>query len=170
MINMIFVANYLTYLIFLFPLQTSSTAESDNHTRLCKAVPNSPNWPSNSAWTTLNTTLNGRLLSPSPPALVCDPNQPESYDELKCTVVNDSWLDANFHTENPVSVHWPNWQCDACLPPAAYNLSRVCDVRPFPHYTVNATDKIHVAAALKFAAKEGVRLAVKNTGHDYLGR
>ena len=63
-----------------------------------------------------------------------------------------------------------NWQMDACLPTAIYNKSSVCELKPLAKYTVNASEPRHVSDALKFASKHNLRVSVKNTGLDYLGR
>jgi len=60
----------------------------------------------------------------------------------------------------------PNWENNACLPNETYR----CNLKQFPEYVVNATEAKHVQAAIDFARKWSVRLIVKGTGHDYLGR
>lgn len=45
-----------------------------------------------------------------------------------------------------------------------------CILGQLPVYAVNATDKHHVSAALKFARTHNLRLTVASTGHDLLGR
>jgi FAD/FMN-containing dehydrogenase len=40
----------------------------------------------------------------------------------------------------------------------------------YPVYVVNATTPEHVAMGVNFAAANNIRLIVKATGHDYLGR
>ncbi|KAF7125710.1 hypothetical protein CNMCM5793_002003 [Aspergillus hiratsukae] len=136
----------------------------------CKITPGSPSWPSQDDWLALNRSVGGNLLAVIPPALVCDQRYPASYNKTSCATVNNLWYQGSFHTNNPISVHWPNFQNDACLPSSLANGTTKCDLHPFPRYTVNATVAGHVAEAVKFAAKTGVRLSVKGTGHDFLGR
>lgn len=124
-------------------------------------MPSSPGWPSLEAWTSLNSTLDGRLLAALPPAVVCDPNR-EEYSAQDCAVLNKQWFLALFHDEDPISEHYPNWQGDGCLPSAAYNGSNMCELNPFPKFTVNASEPGHVVDALKFAAKNNLRVSVKN--------
>lgn len=40
----------------------------------------------------------------------------------------------------------------------------------FPMYVINATTPKHIQAGVNFARNSGVRLVVKNTGHDFLGK
>jgi hypothetical protein len=45
-----------------------------------------------------------------------------------------------------------------------------CTLGPNPRYAVNATTVDHIRATLAFATLQNVRLVVKSTGHDLLGR
>lgn len=131
----------------------------------CRAVPGGAGWPSADLWSALNTTVEGRLLKPAPPGAVCHPSQP-TYSKDACTAVQANWTDEFFHSSNPVSVEWNNWTNDTCLPDA----SQPCSGEGYPVYVVNATTPQHVQAAVKFAQANNVRLIVKNSGHDYVGR
>jgi hypothetical protein len=46
----------------------------------------------------------------------------------------------------------------------------MCDLGNTPVYSINATKSEHVAAGIKFAKQNNVRLVIKNTGHDIRGR
>ncbi|KAM0323137.1 hypothetical protein ACHAQA_008987 [Verticillium albo-atrum] len=61
---------------------------------------------------------------------------------------------------------WDNFSNDTCLPNPAYP----CSPDGYPPYVVNATTAEHVKLGVDFARKHNVRLIVKSTGHDYLGR
>lgn len=161
----------LLCLVFLLISLTQST--SITRATSCKAVPASPHWPAQSAWQALNSTLKGALLAPLPPAIVCDQSRAQTYDATACAELGSlaEWFNSTFHAANPVSVDWPNWQDDGCLPQIVEaQKGPACNLKPFPHYVVDATSGAQVAAALKFAAKNNVRLSVKGTGHDLLGR
>lgn len=130
----------------------------------CKAVPNSPTWPSNAQWDTLNTSISGHLLAPLPPAAVCDPSL-SVYNNATCSYVTSQYTSSDFHSQDPVSVDQPNWENDGCLPSSSH-----CNLQDFPTYVINASEAMHVQAAVNFAREQKVRLIVKGTGHDYLGR
>ena len=151
----------------------------------CKPLPGDAHWPSSSSWSRLNTSINGHLLAPSPPAAVCyDPARPPpaaanataAANSTACKIVTDAWFNSSFHSDDPASVDWPNWEGDACVPPALYGSVGNVTARPecrtaqFPRFVVNATSAEDVATAVTFAGKTGVRLIVKATGHDMLGR
>ena len=55
---------------------------------------------------------------------------------------------------------------DSCLPDPKYP----CTGEGFSIYVVKATSAEHVAAGVNFARNHNIRLNVKGTGHDYLGR
>lgn len=137
---------------------------------ICKAFPNSSDWPSLQSWQSLNNSVSGNFLAPFPPGAVCDSSRPQVFDHNACARVGKNWFLSRFHTDDPVSVSYPNWQNDACLPTAVYNATGGCDLDPYPKYVVKATEAAHVAHAIRFAASTRVRLIVKGGAHDLLGR
>lgn len=154
----------LCYLNTTTILYRLTLAQSTSNTSSCKAAPNTPSWPSTAQWNALNTSINGQLLAPLPPAAVCDRSLPV-YDNTSCTQVTSQYPITDFHAKDPISVDSPNWENDACLPS-----SPSCILKQFPAYVANATNATHVQAAVNFAREQNVRLIVKGTGHDYLGR
>jgi FAD/FMN-containing dehydrogenase len=63
---------------------------------------------------------------------------------------------------------WPVFQGKTCL---AYNRPNgTCSLGGFPVYAVNVSSVAHVQLALNFARNANIRLVIKNTGHDYLGK
>ena len=146
---------------FLLLLAVEALASHD----ACKAVPGSTSWPRHSAWQALNRTLSGRLLAPSPPAAVCHPDQP-TFNQSSCAYVTSAWQNSTFHADNPISVEFENWNNDSCIP----DPSAPCSGEGYPVYVVNATTAEDVRAGIKFAGENNVRLIVKGSGHDYLGR
>jgi FAD/FMN-containing dehydrogenase len=45
-----------------------------------------------------------------------------------------------------------------------------CTIGNYVQYTVNATDAAHVQKTIHFAARHNIRLVIRNTGHDLLGK
>jgi hypothetical protein len=131
----------------------------------CRATPGTRGWPSNAEWAALNRTVSGRLIKTVPPAASCHSNYPE-YDPNTCAYVAAAWGNSTFHDADPVSMDQNNWTEDCCLPdPRA-----PCSGIGYPVYIINATCAAHIKAGVDFARKKNVRLNVKSTGHDYLGR
>lgn len=131
----------------------------------CKAAPNSHSWPSQHEWVSLNRSLSGRLLKPPPPGAVCHPGQP-TYNAAACPSVQAGWLTSIYHSDDPVSTIQNNWNNDTCLPYP----TDPCSGEGYPIYVVNATSAEDVKKGVDFARENNVRLIVKGTGHDYLGR
>ncbi len=59
-----------------------------------------------------------------------------------------------------------NWVNDSCLPIPTV----ACTGEGYPIYVVNATCAEDVKKGVDFARENNVRLVVKGTGVDYLGR
>lgn len=133
--------------------------------KVCKAIPGSPGWPTLSAWSSLNKTLGGQLIKPVPPGAVCHPDQP-TYNAAVCPSVQTAWNTFPFDLDDPVNSAWNNFNNDTCLPDPQYPCSGV----GYPQYVVNATCAEHVKAGVDFARENHIRLIVKGTGHDYMGR
>ncbi|SPO00052.1 related to isoamyl alcohol oxidase [Cephalotrichum gorgonifer] len=89
-----------------------------------------------------------------------------SSRSYKCPAVVAGWFTYDFHTSDPTSIQWNQFSNDSCLPFERYP----CDGSGYPAFVVNATEVEHVRRAVKFAGKNDVRLVVKGTGHDFIGR
>ncbi len=128
-------------------------------------MPGTADWPNLESWAALNNTLSGRLIKATPPGAVCHPGQP-TYSLTACPAVQAGWATSIWHTDNPVSSIANNWNNDTCLP----NPMLPCSGEGYPVYVVNATCAEDVKAGLDFARENNIRLIVKGTGHDYMGR
>lgn len=128
----------------------------------CKILPSDPKWPSVADWKALNASVSGKLTVPEPAGAVCHPDQ-KVYDETSCEQVQAQWTNSSWHASNPWS---SDYNDDTCLPDPA----QPCSARGYPAYVIEAEGVTDVQAAVRFTTRTGVRLAVKGTGHDYLGR
>ena len=55
----------------------------------CRALPGDAAWPSVQEWSTLNSTVNGKLIATVPLASPChDPN----YDKAACVALRQNWI------------------------------------------------------------------------------
>lgn len=149
----------------LFKCGTSSPASIGK--QRCKVYPGDWNWPSDLAWETLNKLTDNRLLNPSPQASACY-NGP-LYDDAKCQEMTATWNRSYSHFIDPIEMMSPVAQGLTCLPPNIFD-SGNCTRGGFPMYVINATEPKHVQMGVNFARNTGVRLVVKNTGHDFLGK
>ncbi|KAF7167912.1 hypothetical protein CNMCM6106_003282 [Aspergillus hiratsukae] len=61
--------------------------------------------------------------------------------------------------------YWQNQTCDPFTPK-----DRPCVLGNYVNYSINVTGANDVAAGIQFLKKHNVRLVIKNTGHDFLGK
>lgn len=145
-----------------------ATAKSNNSR--CKVYPGDADWPSDDAWSQLNTLSGGRLLDqPTPQASVCYPSQPDYNAEACSKYTVAEWQKSYSHMNDPIEMMSPVAQGMTCSIPSLYD-SKGCTRGGFPMYVLNATEPKHVQLAVNFARNSGVRLVIKNTGHDFLGK
>jgi hypothetical protein len=149
----------------LFQSGSSSSSQASN--RSCKVYPGDAGWPSDETWASLNQAVGGNLLKPHPQASVCYDGP--YYDAAECSRISANWTNSYTHLEDPIEMFSPIYQGLTCMPPAIYD-SKGCTPGGFPMYVINATTAQHVQAGVNFARNTGVRLVVKNTGHDFLGK
>jgi hypothetical protein len=147
----------------------SNATTPTNGTSRCKVYPEDPEWPSDQAWSQLNKLTNNRLLTePTPLAAVCYPSHPD-YDAEQCATYSATWTQSYTHMNDPIEIMSPVAQGMTCTPPTIFD-SHNCTRGAFPKYVLNATEPKHVQLAVNFARNTGVRLVIKNTGHDFLGK
>jgi len=103
-----------------------------------------------------------------PIAISCYPGP--AQDPTQCALVDQQWSNAIFQSESPIGLVYP---INVTCPPinvTAGETPASCTIGTNPRYAVNATSAEQVAAAILFAEKYNVRLVIKDTGHDLLGR
>jgi hypothetical protein len=126
----------------------------------CKWVPSQSGWPTDAEWNALGQAVKGRLLRPVPPAAAC-----HGIGDGSCDSVKLGFRDSTWHANNPVSNMWQNYNNYSCMPTGTS-----CTGTGYPVYVVEAQEASDVKAAIDFAREKNVRLNVKSTGHDFLGR
>lgn len=116
----------------------------------------------------LNSTVNGKLLSTQPIAASCYPGPQQNADQ--CKSVDESWSDAVFQASDPIGLSYPiNITC-APVNASSGQQPGTCTLGRQPLYAVNATTEADIVTAVQFAARNNVRVVIKETGHDILGR
>ncbi|KAF5875947.1 putative fad fmn-containing isoamyl alcohol oxidase protein [Botrytis fragariae] len=146
-------------------LPTAATLRFHNTTS-CRYLPGDLGWPSEDEWSSLNRTVDGRLIVGTPVA------QSSCYgaatNSLECAVMQSTWPDLDPVLVNPVNVMSPYWVNNSCSPFLTGDGS--CSLGNQASYAINVSCVSDVTAGIKFARKKNIRLSIKNTGHDYLGR
>lgn len=125
-------------------------------------------WPSAEIWQAFNDSVSGRLLITRPSAAVC---HSDDFDEQACTTARANWTVSDWRTDQPgayTGMLWEYGPIDQCF--INTTRSAPCEQGYVPRYSVNASSVADIQAAVRFADEHDVLLAIKNTGHDHLGR
>ncbi|KAF9965083.1 hypothetical protein BGZ70_005430 [Mortierella alpina] len=145
----------------------ASSSSHHSHHRKCRCQPSQSCWPDDETWSAFNETVGGRLIATHPAAYEChDPH----YDEAACSQIQKGYYHDWWRPSQPGAYQHANWEVqddDGCL---GFNRTAPCHQGNVPVYTVNATSVRDIRRAVRFASKHHIRLAVRNTGHDFLGR
>ncbi|KAG0638224.1 hypothetical protein HOY80DRAFT_190610 [Tuber brumale] len=140
---------------------TGATASTPD----CRCFPGDACWPSTQKWSELNSTISGKLIATVPLGTPCHtPN----YDAIRCQHIKDNLHLPELHDESSSSVMAPfyaNRSCDPFTP-----IDSPCQVGAYVRYAINVTGPEDIIAGIEFAKKNNVRLVIRNTGHDYLGK
>jgi hypothetical protein len=131
----------------------------------CRHIPGSQGWPSDADWASLNQQVGGRLSKPPAPAAACHRNV-QSQGAPTCAQVNAGWGTHEFHVNHPTSTLWQLWNNFSC--PISPNSP--CTTNGYPVYVIAAQEANDVQAGVNFARTRNIRLNIKATGHDFLGR
>ncbi|KAJ7633739.1 FAD-binding domain-containing protein [Mycena rosella] len=153
---------------FLFLVCTLSTHFSLAHkekNQTCRNVPGSAGYPKAAAWSKLNATIGGRLVNVVPTAKYC-----ASLPGGACT--DAQWTSALFRSTIPGSMTDNNWEQGYDLTPPSLCLrnATTCGQGDVPIFSVETQSAADIQAAVKFASCNNLRLVVKSSGHDVLGR
>ncbi|KAJ4986797.1 FAD-linked oxidoreductase-like protein 13 [Stagonosporopsis vannaccii] len=153
----------LSLLVALLPSFVASTSAPR-----CRCGPDDSCWPSQATWSAFNTFVDGRLIKTSPLAESCYPGPKQN--RAQCDYINANWAVQAFQVSQPIGLAHP-WNI-TCPPVdiAGGQNPGTCTLGPNPRYAVNVTKVEHVRATLAFAARQNIRLVIKSTGHDLLGR
>ncbi|KAI0892366.1 FAD/FMN-containing isoamyl alcohol oxidase MreA [Annulohypoxylon nitens] len=131
----------------------------------CRALPGDAAWPSESKWDQLNSTVGGRLIASLPLGSVChDPH----YDEKQCNYLRENWDTPQTYLDNPVTPMGYWFQNSTCDPWVDRKLP--CELGNSAEYAIGIASPADAIAGVKFAHENNIRLTIKNTGHDYLGK
>ncbi|KAK8121241.1 FAD-linked oxidoreductase sor8 [Apiospora kogelbergensis] len=150
----------------------SSSDSRPNSQHNCRIIPGDASWPPTSVWQQLNKTVDGKLIATIPIAAVCHTtlfDQSNSlFDQDACNALRDNWNFPETHlpsSSSPMAYPFSNNSCNPWLDPRT-----PCTLGSHVVYSVNATAVSHLQAAVAFAKQHNIRLVIRNTGHDYLGK
>ncbi|KAL4946451.1 hypothetical protein BDV06DRAFT_234053 [Aspergillus oleicola] len=116
------------------------------HAPACRYLPGDPQWPNHEQWQRLNESVAGHLVRGSPLAAAC---HGMGVNASACVSLQSRWTEAQLY-------------------PFIQNSS--CTLGNIAPYAIDVASAQDVIAGLKFAETHNIRISVKNTGHDFLGR
>ncbi|KAH7130580.1 FAD/FMN-containing isoamyl alcohol oxidase-like protein MreA [Dendryphion nanum] len=141
----------------------------------CKCYSDNACWPKAAEWNALNKTVSGTLKAALPPGAVCyksvagtNASTTPVYNQAACAEVQANWQNEQWLTDHPIANLWPLYTNNTCLP--TDNPDGTCTRGFYGDYVIVATKKAHLKAGVDFARKYNLRLIVRNTGHDFMGR
>ncbi|KAK4211189.1 hypothetical protein QBC37DRAFT_19461 [Rhypophila decipiens] len=143
----------------------------------CKCYPGDSCWPTLNKWNALNNSVSGNLIRYIPAAAACHNSftgplgtVSNTYDAAACADAQANWLDEDWTVSKPAEYIWSYATNSTCTPADDPNNTRGCTLGYVGVYVVMAKKEAHISNAIDFARKNNIRLIVRNTGHDFLGR
>lgn len=121
-------------------------------------------WPNVAAWQALNDSVDGRLIVPQPSAAPCTKSQ---FNLQECIETSYLWNSGMWRSYKAGAIQYHNWENSSC---SIYNSNSTCKQGSIPVFAINATLPEHVQTTVRFAAENNLRLVIKTTGHDMMGR
>ncbi|KAJ0413824.1 FAD binding domain-containing protein [Aspergillus carlsbadensis] len=157
--------------LLLSALGTVSAAESSYN-----CTPGQSCWPTATEWQAFNMTIGGRLVKTIPWAAPCYLTSGH-YNMAKCSEIADKYttgLERAGVYGATEQVQYETCGNTGCLlqsiAPGLPPLGQRCELGSLSAYHVDVREPSHIAETIKFAKAHNIRLSIKNTGHDYLGR
>ncbi|KAF8159335.1 FAD-binding domain-containing protein [Crassisporium funariophilum] len=132
----------------------------------CRNVPGSKGYPSAIKWQALNATVSGRLVRAVPSAKFCS-----QLPAGQCSAAE--FASAKFRNTIPGAMNQVNFEQDYDLsPPSICTQQSVatCGQGNVPIYAILAENVNDIQKGVDYARTYNLRLAIKASGHDYLGR
>jgi FAD/FMN-containing dehydrogenase len=120
--------------------------------RACRCRPGEPCWPTRAQWGVLEGQLSEKLDQPRSPLAPCVSDSKSA----ECAAALQSAKNPFFLQDQPAGTQSSGWLDAWTSAPSTY--------------AVVAQNTSDVVAAVNFARQHRLKLVVKGTGHDYLGR
>ncbi|KAJ7639326.1 hypothetical protein FB45DRAFT_828189 [Roridomyces roridus] len=151
------------------PSATSSAASAAPTAAAgCKCTSSDSCWPSSSEWAALSAQLSHPIFNVLPAGYYChDPN----YNAALCNAALQNAGDSIWRSNQPGAEQSDNWEfLDGSACDITTNRTSPCGQGRVPSLGINATTVQDIELALKFAYDRNLKVKIKNTGHDFLGR
>jgi FAD/FMN-containing dehydrogenase len=130
-------------------------------------VPGDSCWPSAAQWAALNASVSGRLQTLVPVETPC---YTEGSGSAACQFILNNWTNETWRTAQPAAMCEPNFEADPTTGANCYDPTAPCAQGSVPPMMIRVQNASDVAAGLTFATERDIRVVIKSSGHDYLGR
>ncbi|KAF7560285.1 hypothetical protein G7046_g3875 [Stylonectria norvegica] len=153
--------------LFYFDEDFSHTNRVHKSSPQCKVIPGDALYPNSVVWKVLDILSGGALIKTVPLGSACYDG--DHYDETKCQFLLNNWNVSDTHVVDPSSLMSPLFEGSSCEPQNAA-LGKNCTLGGFPSYSLNITNVAQIQLAINLARNTNLRLVIRNTGHDFLGK
>ncbi|KAF2706048.1 FAD-binding domain-containing protein [Pleomassaria siparia CBS 279.74] len=152
---------------------SSSSSSSDSHAPSnYTCIPGQACWPLINEWSAFNQSINGALKITIPWAAPCF----NGTSNEECQNVADDYMDGVARTKQYGAMEFINWE--TCGESSCYlnsfspssPVSGTCSLGRLSTYYVEARTSSDISKTLDFVRQHGIRVSIKNSGHDYFGR
>ncbi|KAF1994916.1 FAD-binding domain-containing protein [Amniculicola lignicola CBS 123094] len=137
-------------------------------------LPSQPCWPSTNQWITFNQSISGNLKLTVPWAAPC--YNPAGMASQECQAIGENYMDGVGRTAQYGSMEFLDWEtcgesnCFLNSFQPSSPVSGQCSLGRLSTYHVEAHSPDDISKALNFSREHGIRVSIKNSGHDYFGR
>jgi hypothetical protein len=159
---------FLATLITLFGITNGLSIANSSNSPVCRCMPQDPCWPNDDRWDHFNTTIAGKLIATIPIASPCHLDLFTPYNKTQCAQLHSDWGFPATHYETSSSIMASTYTNNSCNPFSSKHVP--CTIGNYIQYAVNATEARHVQKSIHFAKRHNIRLVIRNTGHDLLGK
>lgn len=161
--------NILGRFCFVLPILGGNNGAAS----VCRCLYGHPCWPNETEFATLAAQLSQPLLRPLPTASSCYLPSAHSDD---CSFITTNYKNSTWRSDQPGSMQYTDFETfifnngtiSACY--LNTTLGVPCGQGSVPPVGVDARSESDIQAAINFVKQHDLKLVVKNTGHDYLGR
>ncbi|GJJ15496.1 hypothetical protein Clacol_009774 [Clathrus columnatus] len=129
----------------------------------CRSQLGDPLFPTINELSQFNDSIDGQLIAIVPSGSYC-------LSRGGCTEAE--WTSSVFRSTIPGAMTNVNWEQNYSSDPneLCFRNSTICGAGNVPIFGVNASKPEHIQAGIEFARTRNLKLVVKSTGHDFLGR
>ncbi|KAL7913105.1 hypothetical protein GGI35DRAFT_442025 [Trichoderma velutinum] len=159
-------------LIFIAQLLSPVIGAQNAVTTSFTCQPGQPCWPTIAQWQAFNQTIAGRLKITTMLASPCFPSSP-NFSNTECAVILQNYTSAHFRGTVYGAMDLTQWEACAsanCYPGFLQPQMPTCALGRLSALYVDVEEPADIITTLGFVRQHGIRLVVKNTGHDVLGR